>query len=297
VRVFRSFGSAPAGPSQRPGVLELYRSTLLYCRLNARSVASAAACVLLPFLLAELLFSGTHVADVLRQLDSTQDPEAALQYLRSAWRVLLAWVVWSLVAELIVQPLLLGTLARICQSVWQTGRPAHVRSAFPAALRRLGPAVATVVAVAVLSALVGALVAGIVTLVWWALATAAARAMAVMVAVCVGIAGFVLLIWMSIRLSQAVLVSLLEHGGPVRAIARSWRLTRGAAWYILGFTILAVATAGVTQWLLGVMGALFRDTVVSAIFGVISNFLILPYLAVARALLYLSLAAGEGEKP
>lgn len=50
--------------------------------------------------------------------------------------------------------------------------------------------------------------------------------------------GIIWALYASIRLSQASLAILLENAGIIEAIKRSWRLTKGSFWYIVGWGIV-----------------------------------------------------------
>lgn len=61
-----------------------------------------------------------------------------------------------------------------------------------------------------------------------------------------------LVIWTAIKLSLAVPAVVLERKGPFSALARSWRLTGGRFWMILGVLAVASIITGVIQNVLAV---------------------------------------------
>lgn len=61
-----------------------------------------------------------------------------------------------------------------------------------------------------------------------------------------------LVIWTAIKLSLAVPAVVLERKGPFAAMARSWRLTGGRFWMILGVLAVASIITGVIQNVLAV---------------------------------------------
>lgn len=225
------------------------------------------------------------------QLQQVQDANAAMNVLRSSWHVFLAWGIWVLVQAFLVDPLLKGTIGRICRNVWRHGRPASIGEAFPGALRRLGVAILVLVLQIILLSAAGAIVGGVMALVAGELPhIGAPTALTITVTIVIGIVGAVAWCWLSLRLSKTLMVAVMERGGPFRALARSWRLTRGAALYVLGFLILSTVTAAAIQWVCAAVGSVAPDSWWSALLAAVGALLSAPYLAVARAQLYLSLS-------
>jgi len=127
---------------------------------------------------------------------------------------------------------------------------------------------------------------------------------------------------------MAAQVVVLEREGPVRALARSWRLVRGSFWRVLGITLLAglivVVTAGVLQIPFSLFGAMagggnsllpatggnVAGILISAVGGVVAGAVARPISAGVAVLLYVDLrmrregldlvlqtAAGGGNPP
>ena len=107
------------------------------------------------------------------------------------------------------------------------------------------------------------------------------------------------LLWAGVRLFFVTQAAVVEGAGPVDAIKRSWQLTKGAFWRILGRQILLALLLGaivgvvvggasvvlglgavVADWPLGVVA--FVLTALS----VIASALLLPYSAAFDALMY-----------
>jgi len=121
------------------------------------------------------------------------------------------------------------------------------------------------------------------------------------------IAGIILTIWLTIMFRMAAQVVVLEREGPVRALARSWRLVRGSFWRVLGITLLAglivVVTAGVLQIPFSLIGALagggssllpatggsVAGILISAVGGVVAGAVARPISAGVAVLLYVDL--------
>jgi hypothetical protein len=62
----------------------------------------------------------------------------------------------------------------------------------------------------------------------------------------VGIIVLCLTVWLWTSFLLANQVVVLERAGPVRALARSWRLVRGSWWRVLGITLLAGLIVAIT---------------------------------------------------
>jgi hypothetical protein len=121
------------------------------------------------------------------------------------------------------------------------------------------------------------------------------------------IAGIILTIWFTIMFRMAAQAVVLERAGPVRALARSWRLVRGSFWRVLGITLLAglivVVTAGVLQIpfslfaamagggnsLLPSTGGNVAGILISAVGGVVAGAVARPISAGVAVLLYVDL--------
>jgi hypothetical protein len=121
------------------------------------------------------------------------------------------------------------------------------------------------------------------------------------------IAGIILTIWFTIMFRMAAQAVVLEREGPVRALARSWRLVRGSFWRVLGITLLAglivVVTAGVLQIpfslfaamagggnsLLPSTGGNVAGILISAVGGVVAGAVARPISAGVAVLLYVDL--------
>ena len=100
---------------------------------------------------------------------------------------------------------------------------------------------------------------------------------------------------------------VLEREGPVRALARSWRLVRGSFWRVFGITLLAglivVVTAGVLQIPFGLLAAMagggnsllpstggnVAGILISAVGGVVAGAVARPISAGVAVLLYVDL--------
>jgi hypothetical protein len=64
-------------------------------------------------------------------------------------------------------------------------------------------------------------------------------------ALLVGVVYFALFVALSVKLLLITAVAAAERGGPLALIARSWALTRGYFWKLLGFLVLFWIAAGV----------------------------------------------------
>ncbi|GAB2493454.1 glycerophosphoryl diester phosphodiesterase membrane domain-containing protein [Nocardiopsis aegyptia] len=79
----------------------------------------------------------------------------------------------------------------------------------------------------------------------------AAGAVVMVLTVVIGLlGGLVLAAWISVRIYFAMPVVVLERLSPGQALARSWRLTQGSWWRVLGILLLTMLLVGVVGQLL-----------------------------------------------
>jgi membrane-anchored glycerophosphoryl diester phosphodiesterase (GDPDase) len=106
------------------------------------------------------------------------------------------------------------------------------------------------------------------------------------------------------RLSVSFSAVVLEKAGPGTAMSRSWRLTRGSTWRLIGLYILMAIIAIIVTSALGVPVALLAETLAlspglsvaaSALVGVVANLIVTPFTAGVLSLAYIDLRIrGEG---
>ena len=109
------------------------------------------------------------------------------------------------------------------------------------------------------------------------------------------LAWFVLCVWLYTRWALAVPVTVLERAGPLRSLGRSWRLTAGRFWWLLGTLILVQIIAGIVGAIAGTpfqlvsltpgIGTFFAALVVS-LGSVVTGLITTPVTVNALALLY-----------
>lgn len=106
------------------------------------------------------------------------------------------------------------------------------------------------------------------------------------------------IIWLSIRLYFATMCAVVEDVSPTRALARSWNLTKGSFWRILGRVTLMILVVGAASSILSgaitavVIGLLsFLDAswiigLVSTLLGALVSGLVQPVTAAFSSLMY-----------
>ena len=107
------------------------------------------------------------------------------------------------------------------------------------------------------------------------------------------------LVWIFVRWAVAVPAMLAEGIGPIRALERSWTLTRGSWWRLFGTLLIAYLLAYVVQSAIGLFAfpvALLVPFVPAVVRGAIlltittaAQALVLPVVYLAVALLYFDL--------
>jgi glycerophosphoryl diester phosphodiesterase family protein len=173
---------------------------------------------------------------------------------RSLWMSLLVLGISALIGVLITQ-VLLGALTRAGAGT-VVGQPVSVSESFQFGLERLGPIL-----------LVGILVALIV------------------------FGGFLLLIIpgiiFAVKLTVAIPALVVENRRGTDAISRSWNLTSGHFWHVLGTIIVAAIIAGIITGILGAIGG--SNWFVRAILASIGAIITQPFTALVGIVLYLDL--------
>lgn len=174
-----------------------------------------------------------------------------------------------------------------------------------AALQRLGSRAGAALAFAALTGLAGIIAIGLMVFAAGMLAEAIGENGWLILVVLVP-AFFVAAIWISIRLLLAPCAIAIEQAGPIQAIRRSWRLSKGRFWRLLGIYLLAsvlismaastvssvfsfaVMFVGMSNMELGMIAATVVSTVISAVLS-------LPLTAAVVTLLYVDARIrGEG---
>ncbi|RNI22159.1 glycerophosphoryl diester phosphodiesterase membrane domain-containing protein [Flexivirga caeni] len=100
---------------------------------------------------------------------------------------------------------------------------------------RLLPLIGLMLLIGLAAGIAAGIVVGIVVL----LAVAVSSVAAVIAAIVLGLGLFVAIVWIGLKVSLAAPAVVLERIGPVAALRRSWSLTNGQWWRILGITLLA----------------------------------------------------------
>jgi hypothetical protein len=106
-------------------------------------------------------------------------------------------------------------------------------------------------------------------------------------------------IWIGVRWTVSVPVLLAEGVGPIRAIQRSWELTRFNWWRIFGILVVVVLIQVVMNWILGVAGLplaiaipfvspLVRGSIAITV-STLGSALVTPILYLCLVLLYFDL--------
>jgi hypothetical protein len=107
------------------------------------------------------------------------------------------------------------------------------------------------------------------------------------------LAGFVLLVIpgfiVLVRFSVARQVVAIERAGPVQALRRSWRLTRGNGWHTLGIVIVIGFLAAVAGQAVQIVR--HAPAGVQVIFAAAIATVVRPFVSFARFLLYVDVRA------
>lgn len=164
------------------------------------------------------------------------------------------------------------------------------------ALRRLGSGAGAALAVAALTGVVvaGAIV-GVMVVVGLLTDAVGDGAWLILLILVPGLMAVV--IWIGIRLLLAPCVIAVEKAGPIQAIRRSWNLSKGLFWHILGIYLVAslliwlAATTvgwvfGIASMFVGGSSTELGSPMVGVVSTVVSSVLSLPLTAAVVTLLY-----------
>lgn len=119
----------------------------------------------------------------------------------------------------------------------------------------------------------------------------------------IGFAGFLTLIWVTFRLTLINTAVVLEKVSPVKALKRSWRLTKGAWWRTFGMIVVASVAAAIVSSIvslplvsLGTASGVSSDGVTPGAIvasNLLSTFvqglISLPFVSAAISLVYIDL--------
>jgi hypothetical protein len=109
------------------------------------------------------------------------------------------------------------------------------------------------------------------------------------------LAGFILLvipgIFLAVKFSVSVQSLVVENRRGTEAIGRSWELTKGHFWHVLGAFLLALIIAAAVSGIIGSIGG--RSWLLEAIFTSIGQILSQPFVALVAIVIYLDLRVRE----
>ena len=265
-------------PLRQMGIGEIIDGAVKLYRRDWLALMAIVALVLVPVTFVQIWFTQSLIAP-LASTTATPSEEAIYQ-------ALVAFGIVFVIQFLLVQPFLLAAITRAAADAY-LGERVSIGRTFQYALRRL-PAILWIT---ILSG-GAAIVAGILGFVVIVLGAAISDAIGVGVV----IIGVVLLIVLPtlifIRLSLAPPVVVVEDVRGTKAVGRSWRLTKGHFWRLLGLLVLATLIGGVaaaiitipTEALAAALGA--GGWPVSAIGQSLASVLITPFSILIIVLFY-----------
>lgn len=251
----------------KPGIIPLRPITLgeildgafQAIRTNPRTMIGVSAVVVAIATLVSVAPSAfllTGLADSpLLEPGGTEDPAVLGTYLLNIVRASLPRFVVQFLTTAI-----LGALLTVCVSNAVLG----VRTGGGALWRRIRPRLGAVLGLAVLLGLLPLALVGLCVLPGVALILAGQTLGGVILVLLGMLPAIVIVLVLFARLGLAAPSLLLEDRGPAAAITRSWQLTRGSFWRVLGVLLLASVIQGI--------GAAVITTPFAAIAGVLTAF-------------------------
>ncbi|QSO46426.1 glycerophosphoryl diester phosphodiesterase membrane domain-containing protein [Alicyclobacillus mengziensis] len=270
----------------------LLDKTFRLYRRHFVSLMVLTVCIYLPYLILESLFN-IHTQTLLSgMLQNVQDPALVQQQLISQIPALVVILLFTIISAFVIIPLLYGTILNIVVSLQYEGQEVPVAKwqAFRHALRRLLPVLGTNVVRWILyivaSLVVGGVVGGVGALFTAIKLTPAAVGVAV---VLLSLTGLVILIWFAVKLAFVPSVTLEEGISFFTAIRRSYELTKGNLWRIIGYFIVVQLIIFVVSIGFGLLFSLVPAIIFQSILTDLVGVLVTPFSLVAMANLYLDL--------
>ena len=304
----------PAAPGLRPGIVplrplslgEIYDGAFQALRTNPRTMLGLTAVVVTVMAVVDLLVS-LYAADSLTALTGLAEPgrevtSADLDVLFGSLEVLGVGVVVSTVASLVGLTVVTGLLTfAVSQAV--LGRRVPLGELWQRTRRRLLPLVGLTLLVGL--ALVAAVVVPIVPA---AVVLAVSTPLGVGLLLLALLAGLAAFLWLYGRLALAAPALLLEEQGVLGAWRRSWALSRGSFWRVLGimvltfvitmitvtivsapFTGVSLAISAISEDPAATAGVAPLQLVLQAVGEVVASTIVYPFTAGVTALLYIDL--------
>jgi hypothetical protein len=119
------------------------------------------------------------------------------------------------------------------------------------------------------------------------------------------VGGFAALVLLGVRVTLLQQAIVLENLGPVAAFRRSWRLSIGAGWRVLGYTVLVALLNGMVGFFIsGTPEAVFslhpeipRDVAITTVLDGLVALIVAPLTPLVFTLLYYDLRWQAGEPP
>ena len=281
-----ALGGTPGIRGERPlplrqmGIGELIDAAVKLYRRDWLALIGIVGFVLVPVTFLQVWLSQTMLDAALTTAAPT-DP-ASLQFL-------VVSVVFGLIQFLIVQPFLVAAITRAAADAY-LGEQVTIGGTYRYALRKL-PAILWIT---LLTALV-AIVAVVPVIALIALGAVVGDVTGVLVVVVSVILLLVATALVFIRLAMAPPVLIVENVGGTGALRRSWRLTKGSFWRLLGTIILSGLIASVASLIITIpseaVALLLGESgwIVSALGTALATVLITPFSVLIVVLLYFDL--------
>ncbi|GLU49664.1 glycerophosphoryl diester phosphodiesterase membrane domain-containing protein [Nocardiopsis ansamitocini] len=308
-------GWGPQGPypwapysAPRPGVIalrplslgDIFNGAFGYVRHNPGATIGIAFIVMAVSGLISTLGTGSLLSEAMSfEMAPPPSDEVVFPFSLGSMVSLFAGLVVQLVAGSVLLGLLTGVLA-----LSVLGRRVSFKEAFSTVRGRVGAILGLTGLTFVFAIAAMALFFGVIVL-----AVALGITQAPVAGILAGLLGVVLAValtaWLATKISLAMPAIVLERIGPFPALARSWRLTSGSFWRILGILLLANLiisfVSGLLQTPFTIVGTglqlVLADPTAIVIATLATNFvatavataLTTPFSAGASALLYLDM--------
>jgi hypothetical protein len=156
-------------------------------------------------------------------------------------------------------------------------------------VRRLGPLVVSLVLLMLVAGVIGgatAVIAGV--------ALGVLGPLGILVSIVVVPTGVIALVVLLARTTLAGPAILLEGHGPIAGLRRSWAMTRGHTWRLLGLLLVVGLIASIASAGSGYLGSYSVDRWVAALGLVLGTLVVAPLYGIPTALVFLDLGGAGG---
>lgn len=250
-------------------------------------------CIYIPFLILEALLNVNTSSLTSQLLTHTATPAQIREIIASSLPTLAWSSVLSIISGLVIVPLLYGStldgVVQVSQEPVQNSHP-QTWNAFVRTFRRWPVVVGTVVMRGVVYFLAFVICVAVVALVVMLFQLVGFNSAAVgTAAVILSVTAMWVLIWLAMKLAFIPSVTFQEGLSYTGALRRSFDMTQGKVWKMVGFFLLVELIVFVTSLVFGSVAQAVHNSFAVTILTDVGAVLVTPFQIVGMAVLYLNI--------